>query len=291
MGSADQSAGPSAEGDATNAAARHFDGDDHAGGAGGDDEGESFFGEPEGEPFDEAAAHAADAFGVGAAFGEVIAASSDPWLGCGPFFIGGGGGVDAWQVATADGGVFGDIAEDVDELEAFAEADAAFDQFIERGFGERGHFESAEPGPELADAAGDLVGVEVQFLGGGDAGAGHVVALAADDGFEGLADQGALNFWHGPVPSEDFAKPVQEGGFTGGEPVFSILDDGQTAVDHAQAGALAGEGGSGRFEGGQTVDDLEAAAVGEGVGGAGQQIGKRQRSAHRGGQSAQAEVK
>lgn len=286
-----EGAEPSAEGDTADATAGDFDRDGHGGGAGGDDEGEGFLGEAEREPFDEPAADATDALGVEAALVEVFAALFDPRLSGGPFFFGASGGGDAGQIAAADGGVFGDIAKDVDELESFAEPDAAIDQGVERGFGEGGDLEGAKAGPEFADATGDLEGVEVEFLGGGDLGAGDIGALTGDDGFEGLAHQGAFDLGERPIPGKDFRQSMQQGEFPGRQTMVLILDHGERAIDEADSGGLTDQGGPGGVERLEPLRNGQGPAVGESVSGAGQQVGERQSAPHRRGKGAKAQIK
>ena len=92
-------------------------------------------------------------------------------------FVGGGeqglrAKVSSWlqffhgQVAAAFFQVRRQIAQDVDELQAFAEADAVHEETIFVEFCVRKHMGAAHPGPKFAHAAGDAIGVVVQFGGG-----------------------------------------------------------------------------------------------------------------------------
>ena len=206
---------------------------------------------------------------------------------------GGAGGAEfgLGEVAAAGAEVGGEVAEDVHELEAFAEIRAEPAQVGEAEVGAVRQVVKAQAGPEFADAAGDEVGVFVEFGGaleGDDAAsfakAGEVEGLAADDFVEHADNLPTLFLVEDGEPGEAVAE-------AGDERTFAIVRGGDFLAQFVEALGLAGADhlpkGREMF---QPRGDGHGGAVGDGVAGAGEQVGEADGAAQHGGQQPDAEV-
>lgn len=185
----------------------------------------------------------------------------------------------AWQVAATLLEVGGEVAEDIDELEAFSEADAIFDHGVEVHAGVGVEFSGADAGPELAYATGDAPGIVIEFLevfeGVDLAGlevleALEVEGLAAGDDFEYLLDVAGVIGWGLVEGGEGFVDTGQE---------FFFCGVGLVGCELAEVGSGVLWGGvedmvSQLIEGVEALVDGDDGRIGDGVGGAGEEVGE-----------------
>jgi len=203
------------------------------------------------------------------------------------------------EVAAAIFQVSRQIAQDVDELEAFAKADAIHDKlvFVEPGIREQ--MGAASPGPKFTHAAGDAIGVVVQFNGGLegndalDSGSGlgergeplEVQFLTAGDGAEDVAD--AFLVFRGKLTQciQAVVDFFEEEFFGGG-----ALLSGEV-VEIQRSAIFAQDAFAELLQGNETLVQRDDLGIGNGIGGAGEEVGERDLGADGTGQHAQRQVK
>jgi hypothetical protein len=178
------------------------------------------------------------------------------------------------EVAAAFGDVFGEIAEDVYQLQALAEAAAEGPEIAGGKAGVAGDVGGADAGPEFADAAGYQVGVLVEIGGGfqradfeGVGETEEVEFLAAGDFFEEGDDFGAIGFGQG-FDGGDYAVEVCQEILLGGVLGFDAGQESEEVV------ALVEECFGERAEGLGAEIDGGGGGVGDGIAGAGEKIGE-----------------
>lgn len=187
----------------------------------------------------------------------------------------------AGEVAAAVAGVFADVAENIDELEAFAHACAPFlhlgggDAGIERA----GEFGGAELGPEFTDATGDEPGVLVELFGAGEAAeaavgrkAADVEHLAVDDVLQDALDGREGDGLHGAQPGDAVGEFFHEAALG----VVALLG---AELSDERAGEALGFAGAAHqfsvaFEAVEPHGGADDGGVGDGVCGACEQVGE-----------------
>ncbi len=187
----------------------------------------------------------------------------------------------AGEVAAAVAGVFADVAEDVDELQAFAHACAPFLHLLggDGGIERAGEFGGAELGPEFADASGDEPGVLIELFGAGEAAqaavgrkAADVEHLAVDDVLQDALDGGEGDGLHGAQPGDAIGEFFHEAALG----VVALLgaELGDEGAGEALHFARATHERAVAFEAVEPHGGADDGGVGDGVCGAREQVGE-----------------